>query len=69
MTQSTKLDTMAHLASEMTEAVMAGQATGLRLLFAEMEALTQVLPGHPLTEAERAAAEAETEAEFDNMPV
>ena len=60
---------MAHLAGEFTEAAVLGQATALRLLYAEMQALTQVMPGRALTEAERMAEAAEIEADFDNMPV
>lgn len=67
--QPTRIDTMAHLAGEISEAVMMGQASGLRLLLAEMQALTQVMPGRALTEAERLATDAEVEADFDNMPV
>lgn len=69
MTQQTGLDAMAHLAAEITEAAISGQAAGLRLLHAEMQALTQVLPGRAAKEAGAAATDAETEAEFDNMPV
>lgn len=69
MTPNTGLDAMAHLAGEMTEAAMLGQASGLRLLFAEMQALTQVMPGRAPSGAEAAGRDAEIEAEFDNMPV
>ena len=50
----------------------ASQAFGLALLRAEMAALAQVMPGQPghvPSEAQRAAADAEVEAAFDNMPV
>ena len=69
MRQHTGLHAMAHLAGEMTEAAMMGQASGLRLLFAEMQALTQVLPGRSTAEADLRAADTEIEADFDNMPV
>ncbi len=69
MTQKTGLDTMAHLAGEMTEAAMIGQAAGLRLLFAEMQALTQMMPGGAATDADHLTTGAEIEADFDNMPV
>lgn len=69
MTPNTGLESMAHLAAEMTEAAVQGQASGLRLLFAEMQALTQVIPGHAPSGAEAAGRDAEIEAEFDNMPV
>ena len=72
--RDTALDQMAHLAGEMTEVAMAGQAAGLRLLAAEMQALAHMMPGAlvgagiaaPKTDAE---TDAETEADFDNMPV
>jgi hypothetical protein len=41
------------------------QEQGLDLLCAEMHALAQMLPGAP----HPARSEAETEADFDNMPV
>lgn len=69
MTQTTGMNAMAHLAGEFTEAAVLGQATALRLLYAEMQALTQVMPGRAQTEAERRAGAAEIEAAFDNMPV
>lgn len=69
MTQTPGLDAMAHLAGEMTEAALMGQAGGLRLLLAEMQALTQVMPGGAPTETMRAATDDDTEADFDNMPV
>jgi hypothetical protein len=66
-TQTTTLDQMAHLAGEMTEAVALGQAAGLRLLLAEMQALAQVMPA---PHAEHGVqSDAEIEADFDNMPV
>ena len=69
MTQTTGLNAMAHLAGEFTEAALLGQSAALRLLYAEMQALTQVMPGRAPTEAERMAEAAEIEADFDNMPV
>ena len=64
----TTLDQMAHLAEEMTEVAMAGQAAGLQLLAAEMQALAQMMPGvaAPQTTSQ---TDAEIEADFDNMPV
>ena len=61
---------MAHLAGEITEATIEGQSAGLRLLAAEMEALTQIIPGFglPLTET-APRSDAEIEADFGNMPV
>jgi hypothetical protein len=47
-----------------------GQPMGLQLLFAEMQALTQVLPGiHPYKDQQPQKTEAMIEADFDNMPV
>lgn len=63
----TALDQMAHLAGEMTDAAVAGQAAGLRLLAAEMQALATMLPG--MATPPPAQTEAEIEADFDNMPV
>lgn len=66
---------MAALMGEAVEVMAAGQAIGLALLKAEMDALASVLPGMdvPETEAEvearRAIEEAEVESGFDNMPV
>lgn len=63
---------LAHLAGEFVEAAVAAQNIGLALLQAEMQALTQVLPGTAApahSEAELARAEAQVEADFDNMPV
>ena len=60
-----------HLVEELVEVAAASQAAGLHLLQAEMQALSQVLPGAaaPQSDAERAAADLAVEAEFDNMPV
>lgn len=71
----TGLTDMAALMGEAVEAMAAGQAMGLALLKAEMDALTQVLPGtvpdeDPAEMAQRRLAdEAAQEADFDNMPV
>jgi hypothetical protein len=64
----TPAEQMAELAAEMTEVMVAGQTAGLRILAAEMQALTQLMPGlaHPAGEG---PTDAEIEAEFDNMPV
>jgi hypothetical protein len=66
---------MAALMGEAVEAMAAGQAMGLALLKAEMEALAQVIPSGgaeedaAAAEASRQAEEAAREAGFDNMPV
>lgn len=64
----TSLEQMAHLAGEMTEAALAGQAAGLRLLQAEMQALAQMMPGGAAVQ-HVAKPDTEIEADFDNMPV
>lgn len=65
---------MAALMGEVVEAMAGAQALGLSLLKAEMEALSQVMPGHPTAhgaedEARLAAEDAAVEAGFDNLPV
>ncbi|TXI04518.1 MAG: hypothetical protein E6Q73_03045 [Pseudorhodobacter sp.] len=62
------IEQMAHLMGEVTEVAVAGQAAGLRLLAAEMQALSQMMPGLGGT-AGQDATDAEIEADFDNMPV
>lgn len=69
MKTETTLDHMAHLAEEMTEVALAGQAVGLRLLAAEMEALAHLMPGSSEAVLPSPATDAEIEADFDNMPV
>jgi hypothetical protein len=61
------LGEMAHLAVEVTEVAVAGQAAGLRLLAAEMQALAHLMPG--MAGVPHAMTDAEIEADFDNMPV
>lgn len=79
----TPVSQMAHLMGEMTEAALAGQAVGLKLLAAEMQVLSHLIPSGPATgeTADASAAEvqtpekpdsktdAEIEAGFDNMPI
>lgn len=61
---------MAELAGQMVETVVAGQTLGLKVLLAEMQALTEVIPGADKeTEADRLKHDAAVEADFDNMPV
>lgn len=78
MTDKTAIEAMARMAGEVTAAAMAGQAAGLHVLLAEMQALAGVMPGmmglpEPAPgaqdEAELRRQQAETEANFDNMPV
>lgn len=68
----TGMTEMAALMGATVEAAANAQVMGLSLLKAEMAALAQMMPGQesdPVTEARRAAEEAEIEAGFDNMPV
>jgi hypothetical protein len=66
--RETPIEEMAALATTLTDAMTLGQAAGLAILAAEMEALTHLMPGlaHP---AATGPSEAEIEADFDNMPV
>ena len=61
------------LAAQAREAVALGQAIGLGMLQAEIEALTHLPPGQVETDAAReariAAEAAALEDGFDNMPV
>lgn len=65
-----KNNPMTELSHEMLAATLSGQAMGLSLLLAEMQALREVMPGAlaemPALPARVGAAE---EADFDNMPV
>lgn len=68
--KTTAMEGMAHLAGEMTEAALAGQAAGLRVLMAEMQALAQLIPAAAgLSASHVPQSQAEIEADFDNMPV
>jgi len=63
---------VAQLMGEMTETALAGQVVGLKLLAAEMEALSHMLPGVPGADPQpnpESRTDAEIEADFDNMPV
>lgn len=63
---------VAQLMGEITEVALAGQAVGLKLLAAEMEVLSGMLPGAPGAEPQpvpQNRTDAEIEADFDNMPV
>ncbi len=71
----TRLTDIAGLMGEAVEAAAAGQAMGLAVLRAEMEALSKGMPGaEPAedaaqAEARHAAEAAEIEAGLDTMPV
>lgn len=56
---------MLQLEAEMIGAGLAAQTTSLDLLLAEMHALAAMMPGHEMPPR----ADAEIEADFDNMPV
>jgi len=66
MTEKTNLE---QLTSEMVEAAVTAPAVGLKVLLAEMQALSHVIPAGQETPEQRAAHEAAVEADFDNMPV
>ena len=71
-TDATPTAQVAQLMGEMTEVALAGQAVGLKILAAEMEALSHVIPGLVGAEPQAGAkgrTDAEIEADFDNMPV
>lgn len=57
------------LAAEMVEAAVTAPTLGLKVLLAEMQALSHVIPGGQETPEQRAEHEAAVEADFDNMPV
>lgn len=65
-----KNNPMTEMTGEILAATLSGQAMGLNLLLAEMQALSEVLPGAlgqiPALPEHIGAAE---EADFDNMPV
>lgn len=77
MGQEEDLRKMAQLANQAAEAAARGSAACLSLLLAEMNALSQMMPGlgrpapAPAAESEEQArrVDAEVEAGFDNMPV
>jgi hypothetical protein len=61
---------LTQIQSRMSEGLVPGSETAMRLLLAEMEALLSILPGaQPRSEVEQSASEAEVEAGYDNMPV
>lgn len=78
MTTENDLRQMARMADTAADMAMAGQAASMKVLLAEMRALSALLPAFgaaPVSpdsaeeEARLLAREAETEAGFDNMPV
>lgn len=71
MTKRDQENPVMHLVEEMVEVAAANQAAGLKVLQAEIEALSHLMPGtgHKKTEAERNAEDLKIEADFDNMPV
>lgn len=57
------------LVAEVVEAAVTAPTIGLKVLLAEMQALSHVIPGGQETPEQRAEHEAAVEADFDNMPV
>ncbi|KAF0170232.1 MAG: Uncharacterized protein FD162_3609 [Rhodobacteraceae bacterium] len=57
------------LVTEVVEAAVTAPTIGLKVLLAEMQALSHVIPGGQETPEQRAQHEAAVEADFDNMPV
>lgn len=57
------------LVTEVVEAAVTAPTIGLKVLLAEMQALSHVIPGGQETPEQRAEHEAAVEADFDNMPV
>lgn len=55
--------------ADLIEAGMRLQEQGLGLLLAEMQALAGMIPGAAALHTGPARSDAETEADFDNMPV
>lgn len=64
----TPIEQMAQIASEVTGVMVAGQTVGLQILAAEMQALTQLMPGMTQSAGD-APSDAEIESDFDNMPI
>lgn len=60
---------MNQLVTEVVEAAVTAPTIGLKVLLAEMQALSHVIPGGQETPEQRAEHEAAVEADFDNMPV
>lgn len=57
------------LVAEVVEAAVTAPTIGLKVLLAEMQALSHVIPCGQETPEQRAEHEAAVEADFDNMPV
>jgi hypothetical protein len=66
MNHDGKDDKGAQLAAEVARFAQEGQAAGLRLLLAEMQALAQVMPG---AVAPHLAEEPQCNGVFDNLPI
>lgn len=73
MSNKTEIDKLVELTGEMTGLALAEQAMGLKLLLAEMQALTTLMPGaaaaSPDGTLEAARNEEQIESDFDNMPI
>ena len=64
MSDQKAIGPVAQLVDEVVQITLAGQAMGMQVLLAEMQALQGMLPGVPTGEKAE-----EAEAAFDNMPV
>ena len=60
---------VSQMVAEVVEAAATAPTIGLKVLLAEMQALSHVIPGGQETPEQRAQHEAAVEADFDNMPV
>lgn len=79
MGQEDDLHRISQLAGQAADAMARGSTAGLAVLLTEMKALCSVLPGEVLravpetssaeAEARARAADAKTEAMFDNLPL
>lgn len=65
---ATPIEHMAHFAGELSDAAALGQAAGLQVLLAEMQALALLMPT-PTEPRPATMTDSQIEAEFDNMPV
>lgn len=73
MSKKTETNPLAELTGGMAQLALAEQAMGLKLLLAEMQALTSLIPGAIFAgqqgSPESARDDEQIESDFDNMPV
>lgn len=73
MSNKTEIDKLAEMTGAMTELAFAEQVIGLKLLLAEMQALTTLLPGATVAGSgetpDSARDDEQIESNFDNMPI